>query len=157
MLALLAFNGHAAEGRPAVKFSDVIYPYFLHERCLACHQFNSRRSEGKSYTTHRHRYLCEGCHHPRLTGLPGGGWQAPVARMDYTGLGPRETCLLIKRNVGTGDHNALLRNHMLNDTRIRWALDSGMTPAGQFPTPPGGYLAWRAAVEDWSAAGMPCN
>lgn len=157
MLTLLAFDGHAIEARPEVKFSDVLYPLFMHERCLACHQFNSKRSQGRSYTTHANRYLCESCHRPNLTGLPGGGWHAPIARMDYTGLSPRETCLLAKRNVGAGDKHALLRNHLLNDIRIRWALESGVTPAGPLPRVPGGYPAWRAAVEEWSAAGMSCD
>lgn len=156
-LALLAFNGRAEDTHPVAKFSDVLYPVFMHERCLTCHQFNSRRSLGKAYTTHGNRYLCDNCHQPRLTGLPGGGWQAPIARMDYTGLSPRETCLLAKRNVGSGDKNALMRNHLLNDIRIRWALESGMTPAGPLPTVPGGYPAWRAAVEAWSASGMSCD
>lgn len=157
LFALLSFNGRAAEIRPTVKFGDVLYPMFQHERCLTCHQFNSSRSQGKSYTTHRNRYLCDSCHQPRLTSLPGGGWLAPNARLDYTGLGPRETCALIKRNIGAGDRNALLRAHMLNDIRIRWALESGVTPAGRFATVPGGYPAWRQAVEDWSATGMACE
>lgn len=157
LFAFISLNGRAAEMRPVVKFSDVLYPIFQHERCLNCHQFNNSRSQGRSYTSHRGRYMCDNCHRPQLTGLPGGGWLAPNARLDYTGLGPRETCLLIKRNIGTGDKNALLLDHMLHDIRIRWALESGMTPAGGFPTVPGGYATWRQAVEDWSASGMPCE
>jgi len=157
LFVFLSTQARADTVRASSRFADVLYPMFQHERCLNCHQFNSKRSSGKSYTTHRNRYLCENCHRPKLTGLPEGGWIAPQARMDYTGLGPRETCELIKRNVGAGDKRALMREHMLHDVRIRWALESGMTPAGRFPTVPGGYAAWVRAVEDWDKAGMPCE
>lgn len=157
LLALLSFQARADDLRPGARFSDVLYPMFQHERCLSCHQFNSQRSNGRAYHSHRSRYLCENCHRPQLTGLPGGGWLAPNARMDYTGLDAKATCELIKRNIGTGDKVDLLRHHMLEDVRIRWALESGMTPAGRFPTVPGGYALWSRAVEDWARAGMPCN
>jgi len=157
IFALMSFPSRAEALRPNVKFSDVLYPLFQHERCLTCHQFNSRRSLGKSYTTHRNRYLCEKCHRPELTGLQGGAWMAPLDRMDYTGLGPRETCELIKRNVGSRDRDKLLMDHMHHDERILWALESGNTPAGRQPTVPGGYPAWRLAVDDWVASGMSCD
>lgn len=157
VLALLSFNSRAEAVRPPTRFGDTLFQIFQHERCLNCHQFNSRRSNGKSYTSHRNRYLCENCHRPSLTGLPEGGWIAPNARMDYTGLNARETCELIKRNVGSGDKNALLHEHMLHDVRIRWALESGMTLGGRFPAVPGGYWTWKQAVEDWAKSGMPCD
>lgn len=157
VFVLISFSARAEVQRPPVKFGDTLFQIFQHERCLNCHQFNSKRSNGKSYTSHKNRYLCENCHRPQLTGLPSGGWLAPNARMDYTGLGPKETCELIKRNIGTGDSNRLMYEHMLHDVRIRWALESGMTPAGRFPSVPGGYAAWKRAVDDWYRSGMPCE
>jgi hypothetical protein len=138
-------------------FAETLYPLFQHPRCLNCHQFNSARSQGLSYTTHRSRYLCDSCHHPQLTGLKGGEWQAPVARLDWTGLAPRETCELIKRNAGGADATRRLREHLLDDGRIHWALDSGMIPGGSRPTPEGGSVAWRQAVQIWLASGMRCE
>jgi len=140
-----------------VSFAETLYPAFQHERCLTCHQFNSKRSHGLSYTTHRSRYLCDTCHQPELTGLRGGEWQAPLPRLDWTGLTPRETCELIKRNAGAGDAGRRLREHLLYDGRIHWALDSGLTPAGRYPTVAGGSTAWRQVVLAWVEGGMRCE
>ncbi len=147
----------ASTAAPGAGFAETLYPLFQHPRCLTCHQFNSARSQGLSYSTHRSRYLCDTCHHPQLTGLKGGEWQAPLARLDWTGLAPRETCELVKRNTGGADAARRLREHLLHDGRIHWALDSGMTPAGPRPTPEGGSTAWQGAVEAWLAGGMRCE
>lgn len=147
----------ASTAAPGTGFAETLYPLFQHPRCLTCHQFNSARSQGLSYSTHRSRYLCDNCHHPQLTGLKGGEWQAPLARLDWTGLTPRETCELIKRNVGGADAARRLREHLLHDGRIHWALDSGMTPAGPRPTPEGGSAAWQREVEAWLAGGLRCE
>lgn len=164
ILSLLLFLGIvslpaicAANPARGVSFAETLYPLFLHDRCLACHQFNSKRSNGLSYTSHRSRYLCDTCHQPRLTGLKGGEWQAPLPRLDWSGLSPREVCMLIKRNAGVGDGGRRLREHLLHDRRIRWALDSGMTPAGRYPTVDGGLAAWHLAVQAWVDAGMRCD
>ncbi|MCS6787582.1 MAG: hypothetical protein NZ524_11185 [Thiobacillaceae bacterium] len=156
-LSLLGLMLHAPAAAGAAPFSERLHAKFHHDRCLACHQFNSARSQGLSYTTHRNRYLCESCHRPEQTGLPPGEWQAPIPRLDYSGLGPRETCELIKRNAGTGDLKRQLRDHLLDDLRIRWALESGMTPLGRFPTIEGGYAAWREDVLAWLEGGMRCD
>ncbi len=151
---LLCVPARAAE---PVKFSDALYQKFQHPRCLQCHQFNSKRSNGRSHTSHRSRYLCDNCHTQRITGLPRGEWMAPNERMDYTGLGPVETCELIKRNLGQGDPRQQMTHHLLNDARIRWALDNGMTPAGKFPSVPGGYEAWARETQAWIDGGMLCE
>lgn len=151
---LMCVPAGAAE---AVKFSDALYKKFHHDRCVQCHQFNSRRSNGRSYTSHRSRYLCDNCHTQRLTGLPRGEWMAPNERMDYTGLGPAETCLLIKRNMGVGDPGGKMARHLLDDVRIRWALENGMTPAGKFPAVPGGYAEWARDARAWIEGGMLCE
>ena len=154
---LFAAAAAADVGAPA-KFSDALYQKFQHDRCLQCHQFNSRRSKGRSYGSHRSRYLCDNCHTQRITGLPRGEWMAPQGdRMDYTGMNARDTCYLIKRNTGSGDVNAKLRDHLLHDVRIRWALENGMTPMGQFPAVPGGYAAWVKDVKAWVDGGMLCE
>lgn len=141
-----------------VKFSDALYEKFHHERCLQCHQFNSRKSNGRAWTSHRSRYLCENCHKPGITGLRGGEWMAPGNdRMDYTGLSARDTCLMIKRNAPTGDKAQLLARHLLEDGRVGWALRSGMTPNGGRQTVPGGYEEWQRDVRAWIADGMICD
>lgn len=143
--------------KQGASFAETLYPIFQHERCLTCHQFNSRRSHGLSYTSHRSRYLCDTCHQPRLTGLKGGEWQAPLPRLDWTGLDPRATCELIKRNAGSSDAGQKLHAHLLTDGRIHWALDSGMTPAGRHPTVDGGSAVWHQKVLAWVEGGMRCE
>ena len=139
------------------RFSERLFPILQHPRCINCHQFGSFRNNGRSFNSHRSRYLCDGCHKPQLIGLPPGEWMAPPPTMDYTGLNARQTCELIKRNMGSPYSNERLRHHMLNDLRIRWALEGGMTPDGQRPTVEGGYAAWAEAVQDWAASGMACD
>lgn len=146
----------AGAGEPA-KFSDALYKKFHHPRCIQCHQFNSKRNNGRTYTSHRSRYLCDNCHTGHVTGLARGEWMAPGERLDWTGLGPAETCELIKRNTGAGDLRQTMARHLLHDVRVRWALDSGMTPAGRFPTVPGGYEAWAREVRAWIDGGMLCQ
>lgn len=147
----------AASPVAGASFAEILYPSFQHARCLTCHQFNSRRSNGLSYTSHRSRYLCDTCHQPQLTGLRGGEWLAPLPRLDWTGLTPRQTCELLKRNAGRGDAGQMLIAHLMHDGRIHWALDSGMTPAGWYPTVDGGSAAWRQKVLAWVEGGMRCE
>lgn len=157
VLTLALQTAWASSTAPGAGFAETLYPLFQHPRCLTCHQFNSARSQGLAYSTHRNRYLCDTCHSPDLTGLKGGEWQAPLPRLDWTGLAPRETCELIKRNTGAADAARRLREHLLHDARIHWALDSGMTPGGPRPTPEGGSAVWRREVQAWLAGGMRCE
>jgi hypothetical protein len=157
-LPLLALLLAPSAWSEPVRFSDALYQKFHHDRCLQCHQFNSRKSNGRGWTSHRNRYLCEDCHKPAITGLRGGEWMAPGNdRMDYTGLSARDTCLMIKRNTPTGDKARLLAHHLLHDGRVGWALARGRTPNGLRPTVPGGYEEWARDVRAWIADGMLCD
>ena len=140
-----------------VKFSDALYKKFQHPRCLQCHQFNSRANNGRAYNSHSARYLCDNCHTSRITGLPRGEWMAPNEKMDWTGMAANDLCLLIKRNMGPGDVNGKLIDHLLHDLRVHWALDNGMTPNGKFPAVPGGSDEWARDVRAWAEGGMLCE
>lgn len=155
--ALLSASTAFASPTDPVKFSDTLYGKFQHPRCLQCHQFNSRAKPGRAYTSHRARYLCDNCHTNRLTGLPKGEWMAPHEKMDWSGKSPRETCLIAKQNMGTGDVNSKLLAHLLHDERVHWALDNGMTPMGKFPSVPGGSEEWARNVRAWAEDGMLCE
>ncbi len=156
-LCAALFLALPAQAAPPVRFGDALHAKFHHDRCLQCHQFNSRAQQGRAFHSHRARYLCDNCHAPRLTGLARGEWMAPADKFDYTGLDARATCNLIKRNMGSGDARRLMREHLLDDARIRWSLESGMTPAGRFPTVPGSYDAWARDVKAWIDGGMICD
>jgi len=155
--AAVLFAATAVVAEP-VKFSDALYGKFQHQRCLQCHQFNSRSHNGRAYKSHSARYLCDNCHTLHITGLPRGEWMAPDEKLDWTGMDARKLCLLIKRNMGSGDvFNSKLADHLFNDLRVNWALDNGMTPNGRFPSLPGGSAQWARDVRAWAEDGMLCE
>lgn len=152
LLALLLAG--SAQGGP-VKFGDALHAKFHHERCLSCHQFNSLKNNGRAYLSHRSRYLCSQCHVPGVIGLKNSIWLAPEARLDYTGLDAIATCETVKSNLG--NDQAKILGHLLEDGRIRWAIESGMTPGGQKEAVPGGYAEWEKDVKAWVSDGMRCK
>lgn len=154
LLAVFAVLNGLAQAAP-VKFGDSLQAKFHHDRCLQCHQFDSRKNNGRSFTTHRSRYLCKQCHVPELIGLNNSEWMAPEARFDYTGMNAKATCQLFKNNM-RGDEKRLI-DHLLHDGRVRWAIDSGMTPGGQKERVPGGYAEWEKDVLTWYRDGMRCE
>lgn len=156
LLAALLAGGAAMAAEP-VKFGDALNQKFHHPRCLQCHQFNSARHQGRAYNSHSARFLCDRCHNINLTGLPRGEWIAPPAAMDWTDLNARDTCLLIKGNLPNGDIAKKMREHLLHDVRVRWALENGMTPGGRFPTVPGGYAEFARQAREWLDGGMRCE
>ncbi len=157
LLLVLGLLAMPAWGAAPVVFGDALHKKFHHERCLQCHQFGSRKHNGRGFGSHRSRYLCDNCHTQHITGLGRGVWMAPPEKLDYTGLGAADTCRFIQRNMGVVDAPARLIEHLLHDSRIRWALDSGMTPAGRFPNVPGGYEEWVRDVRAWVEGGMLCE
>lgn len=144
----------SVQGEP-VKFGDALHAKFHHDRCLSCHQLNRLKNNGRAYFSHRSRYLCSQCHAPALIGLKNSMWLAPEARLDYTGLDDESTCEMIKSNLG-GNKDGILK-HLLEDGRIRCAVESGMTPGGQKETVPGGYPEWERDVRAWVSDGMRCK
>ena len=157
LLFAVLLAGSAALAAEPVKFGDALNQAFHHPRCLQCHQFNSRKHEGRAWNSHRSRYLCDKCHSANLTGLASGVWSAPPEQLDWTDLDATETCRLIKRNLARGDPATKMREHLLHDARVRWALDNGMTPGGRFPTVPGGYLEFARQAREWVDGGMLCE
>lgn len=151
-LVLLLFP--AAMAAP-VKFSDHLYAKVHHDRCLQCHQFNSVKANGRAFTSHRSRYLCSQCHTPALSGVAKSEWFAPDAKLDYTSLDAKSTCEFFKHNLGNDQQRII--NHLLLDPRVRWAIESGKTPAGPRPKVPGGYDEWVRDVSEWVRDGMLCE
>lgn len=155
LLALTAWAIPAAA--EPVTFATHLHAKFHHPRCLSCHQFNSPQHQGRAFNSHRSRYLCTQCHRSSLIGLPPNTeWMAPN-NMDYTGFSAAATCHLIKQRMGVDPDGRKLAQHLLADGRIRWALDSGMTPGGQKPAVPGGHAEWQRDVEAWLRDGMHCE
>jgi hypothetical protein len=161
LLALLLAVGAAPAAEP-VTFGTALTQKFHHARCLQCHQFNSAAHQGRAFNSHSARYVCDRCHSANLTGMRLGEWTAPPEKLDWTDLDARDTCLLIKRNLDGEDPSGAdlatrIRQHLLGDVRVRWALDNGMTPGGRFPTVPGGYPEFARQVQEWLDGGMLCE
>lgn len=155
LVASLAWAFPATAAEP-VTFATHLHNKFQHPRCLSCHQFNTRAHDGRAYGSHRSRYLCAQCHRPDLIGLPPGSeWMAPN-NLDFTGLSATATCRLSKQRSGIDGERELVK-HLLDDGRIRWALDSGMTPGGPQPAVPGGHAEWTREVEAWVKDGLRCE
>jgi len=155
LLIMLAWAMPAA-AEPVI-FATSLYAKFHHERCLSCHQFNSREHQGRAFNSHRGRYLCAQCHRPAVIGLPPNTeWMAPN-NLDYTGFSASATCRLIKQGTGVDPDGRKLVQHLLTDGRVRWGLDSGMTPGGPKAAVPGGYVEWKRDVEAWVKDGMRCE
>jgi hypothetical protein len=156
LTAIVGWTSLPAAAEP-VTFATRLNAKFHHERCLSCHQFNSPQHQGRAFGSHRGRYLCVQCHRPDVIGLPPNSeWMAPN-NMDFTGFTPADTCRLIKRRTGFDPNGQKLVRHLLTDGRVRWALDSGMTPGGQMETVPGGYAEWKRDVDAWVKDGMRCE
>ncbi len=153
-LFLLAALPGLATSAPVV-FGDRLQAKFQHDRCLECHQFNSAKNNGRNFHSHRSRYLCSQCHSTAVTGLGPSDWFAPEARLDHTRMSAKNTCQLIKRSFG-GDDRRLIE-HLLHDDRVRWALESGMTPGGQKERVPGGFAEWEKDVKEWVRDGLRCE
>lgn len=157
VLLLTGTAAWAAEPATPVTFGDRLHAKFQHPRCLICHQFNTYQRQGLTYTTHRSRYLCIQCHRADVVGMPPETvWIAPT-NMDYTGFSAAATCKLIKQRMGVDPDGKKLAHHLLTDGRILWALESGMTPAGQRPPVPGGYAEFKRDIEAWVQDGMRCE
>lgn len=154
MVACLLSSGLSAA--PA-KFGDSLNETFHHPRCLNCHQFNSSAHAGRSFNSHRARFLCDRCHSAVVTGLARNEWIAPQEKLDWTDHDARATCELIKKNMGAGDLQTHMLRHLLTDSRVLWALDNGNTPQGLRATVPGGYLEFSQQVQRWVGDGMLCD
>jgi cytochrome c551/c552 len=158
MIVLVAILGWtAAAATEPVTFATSLNAKFHHERCLSCHQFNSPQHQGRAFGSHRSRYACSQCHRPDVIGLPPNTeWIAPN-NMDYTDFTSVDTCRMIKRRIGFDPNGQKLVRHLLTDGRVRWALESGMTPAGQKEVVPGGYVEWQRDVDAWVKDGKRCE
>ena len=116
---------------------------------------NSAKNNGRNFNSHRSRYLCSKCHTPQIIGQKETTWMAPEAKFDYTGFDARSTCEMAKRNLGNDSNR--IREHLLHDGRVRWAIESGMTPSRQKAAVPGGYAEWERDVLAWVSGGMRCE
>ena len=166
MLALGLGSAYADD----TKFSTHLHAKFHHSACLTCHQFETKNiagtgKKGIGWTTHfaRKQQKCETCHTPEVTGMKGEDWFADK-ELDYTGMGPKETCEFIKttHHGKTGTPEAMTK-HLLTDPRILWGIKGGLPTAGNLPFGkkaeliPGDMQEWTRQVTAWIGGGMKCE
>ena len=154
---------------PAFSFSTQMAPTFQHPRCTTCHaveatNFQRVNDDPPGVLPASHPVVdastnCTSCHSSSLlppTGTIDPGWQSAPAAMDFRGLDEATLCSMASQPVS--DHSPL--EHMTEDRLVLWAVGDGRVPFGNpdLPTaPPHDIEAWRALVNEWVDAGMPCD
>lgn len=153
------------------KFSTHLHAKFHHSSCLTCHQFFTKNiagtgKKGIGWTNHfaRKQQACTECHTTAVTSMEKAEDWFADKDLDYTGMGPKETCEFIKttHHGKTGTPAAML-SHLMTDPRILWAIKGGLPNAGGLPQGkkaeliPGDIDEWRTQVAAWINGGMKCE
>ncbi len=154
---------------PGFSFSQQLAPTFQHPRCVTCHavaatDFRRVSDDPPGVLPASHPVVnagtnCSSCHSSSLlppTGSIDPGWQSAPAAFDFRGLSDAALCKLARQPVS--GHTPL--EHMTQDRLVLWAVGDGRVPFGNpsLPTaPPNDIEQWRLLIQQWSAAGMPCD
>lgn len=169
ILGLVLAFGFTGVQADDTKFSTNLHAKFHQKACLTCHQFNTKSinggGKGLGFSTHfaRKQQKCETCHTAEVTGMKDGDWLVDN-EIDYTGLGPKETCEFIKAtHHGKINTPAAMTSHLLTDPRILWAIQGGLPSSGNLPFGKkaelisGDMAEWTKQVTAWVGGGMKCE
>ncbi|AKS43024.1 hypothetical protein [Wenzhouxiangella marina] len=155
------------EGR-AFSFSSQLAPSFRHPRCTTCHavaatDFRRVTDNPPGVLPAAHPVVsastdCTGCHNASVLPIEGTidpGWQSAPIAFDFRDRSDLELCNLASQPVS--GHSPL--EHMSEDKLVLWAVGDGRLPfGGTVPTaPPNDIAQWRGLIQQWVAAGMPCD
>jgi hypothetical protein len=153
------------------KFSTHLHAKFHHSACLTCHQFFTKNiagtgKKGLAWNTHfaRKQQKCTECHTTEVSSMEKAEDWFADQELDYTGMGPKETCEFIKttHHGKTGTPAAML-SHLMTDPRILWGIKGGLPNSGKLPMGkkaeliPGDIDEWRTQVAAWINGGMKCE
>ncbi len=153
------------------KFSTNLHAKFHADACLTCHQFFTKKiagtgKKGLAWNTHfaRKQQQCTECHTSEVTSMAKAADWFADPELDYSGLGPKETCEFIKTShhgkVGTPE---AMMSHLLTDPRILWGIKGGLPNSGNLPMGKkqelisGDIDEWRTQVVAWISGGMKCE
>lgn len=164
----LGAGGAAADD---TKFSTHLHAKFHHSACLTCHQFFTRNiagtgKRGIGWTHHiaNKNRNCVECHTAEVTGFKHAEEWFADPNIDYSGMGPKETCEFVKTTLnGKYSTQEMMLKHLLTDPRILWAIEGGQEKVGGLPGGkkreliPGNFDEWRAQVTAWVGGGMKCE
>ncbi|HEY4219683.1 MAG TPA: hypothetical protein VGO62_00040 [Myxococcota bacterium] len=139
------------------------------ERCQTCHAIGAG-SESPSHINHPFSPIphdnstgCENCHdeyYAHYSPTPAHAWETPGPQrgMDWSQMTPHEQCTTTVNHLPTVNEQ---RDHFNNDTRLRWAVEDGITHSSPFTQMP---VAWPYNYTDfldtahmWINQGAPCD
>jgi hypothetical protein len=150
-------------------FSLQLAPTFRHARCETCHavaatNFQRVNDDPPGVLPASHPIVnattdCTACHTSALlppTGTIDPGWQSAPPAFDFRGQDDASLCNMASQEVS--GHTPF--EHMTEDRLVLWAVGDGRVPfsATPLPTaPPNDIEQWRALIQQWVDAGMPCD
>lgn len=174
---VVAIEDHLGSGGQPVAFSRALVNTFRHSRCVHCHAIGSVPAPdepfvfpGNGHPGGQQPVLddeCSSCHIAANIGME-VEWRAPRAN-NGQGFDMRSETL---EELAVRAQKVDFEEHLLNDSRVTWAIESGVVPFGQLA---GSSQTWEAegygdvdvgpvpisfdAFEnqllDWRAAGFP--
>ena len=155
------------DGLP-ITFGNTLAETFRHPRCTTCHavaatDFRRVNDTPPGVLPAAHPVVnastdCTVCHTPSLLPVEGTiapDWQSAPVAFDFRDKTDAELCALASQPVS--GHPPL--EHMSEDKLVLWAVGDGRVPSGStLPTaPPNDIAQWRARVQQWVDAGLPCD
>ncbi len=146
----------AAVVNGGITFEQAFVETIRHERCVNCHGFNDPVNPTVPEHTGGRDSDCSLCHTDASSGITNVAWEAPPVELDFRGKTVEELCEQIK------DFDGDVREHMIHDTKIDWAISSGLVPDNgpgptQLGTAPISKTEWDRRVDEWINGGMICD
>lgn len=151
-----------------IAFSTHLAATFQHPRCTTCHavaatDFQRVNDDPPGVLPAGHPVVnastdCTSCHSAAILppeGTIDPGWQSAPAALDFRDKTDAELCDMASQPVS--GHSPL--EHMSEDKLVLWAVGDGRLPFGDtLPTaPPNDIEQWRGLIQQWVAAGLPCE
>jgi len=162
-------------------FEKYLYPTFQHPRCMDCHSMgdkasiiNQHKKASPPINLEDHNIyganiqpdstsFCEGCHYGLIANSQGKPiafeWMSPafIKGIDWRNKSAKQTCQTVVSKLPKAQ---ALRHHFHDDSRIIWAVSSGLVvPMGYPPleeAPPKDIGEFAQLIETWIQAGFPC-
>lgn len=170
-LSLILTTASAIAAADDSRFATHLHAKFQVKGCTACHDYHEEKLKGIAFSTHKGRKpeSCKMCHSQAVSGFahPEDWFARP--NLYTSGMNAKDTCESTKKAMNAEfKSQALLakemRKHLLEDPRVLWGVEGATPKSGMLPEKKeqedivkGGPAEWKAQVEAWIQAGMPCD
>jgi hypothetical protein len=154
VLTLFACNQNSSDtgaggAKSANGFNLLLSQTFTHPRCANCHGFDEGNTVASRHSSLGRSSDCQSCHDVPT-------WRAPFRSFSFSKLSSIQICQGAK-NRSSSDIS-VLKQHLIEDPLILWAVNSAFTQGIQFDrAPPGSASAWIAIVNTWLNNGAICD